>query len=218
MVTRFKRDGKFNILFIATLLLALLVASVGVANAWFVASHRKGLQIIMQLGQMKILLYQEVSGNEILIKTNGDNAKEDDPTYITLEKEEIVPDEENELKLILENDDLGSGTYLRFKFEIYTQQVRYDDAQQKYVKHEVKVPVNVMLGDSIVKSGDYYYYGTVDNEGNLTDSIFFEKTSDDPVRLTLMTGFEVPYSSFDLLEGSETVKLVLNIEGSNVKY
>ena len=219
MVKKFKREsGIINLFTVVTLLLTLLISSIGVAHAWFVTSHEKGLQIIMKLGEMKVSLYQKVAGQDVLIKTNKKNATDDEPSYITLEKEEIIPDETNNLILILENDDIGAGTYLRFKFEIFTQKVKYDEASQKYIKDEINIPLNLICGEGVVKSGDYYYYGIADGEGNLTDSTFFEKTSEDPVRLTLMNGFIVPYSSFNLLEGSETVKLVLTIEGSSVKY
>ena len=213
-----ERFNLINVLLAAVIMLSLFVGSIGVGNAWFIASHNKGIQIVMNLSGMNLSLYQRVGNSEVLLNTNQKNEDSETPSYVTLQNNEILPDVDNNLTLILENSDEGAGTYLRFKLQLIAQGVQYNEEQQKYVKKETVIPINLTLGAGIVESGEYYYYGTADGEGNLTDSTFFEKTEETPARLTLLTTFIVPFSSFQLLEGSETVKLVLSIEGSSVKF
>ena len=215
-----KRD-RFSLIYLlltVVITLSLFVSSVSFVNAWFITSHNKGIQIVINLSDMNLSLYQKFGNVETLLNTNKENVGAETPSYITLSNNEIVPDVENELNLILENSDAGSGIYLRYSLKLIAQGVEFDQQSQRYVKKETIIPIELNLGDGIVENNDYYYYGIVDENGNLTDSTFFEKVGDTAARLTLLTGFTVPYSSFKQMEGSETLKLVLSVEGSNVKF
>ena len=218
MIKRSSKSIPITLMMAAVALLSLLLLSIQVGHAWFTISHYNGIKIMVQLNEMKLELYQTINDQKILINKTKENLNSDEPSYITLEKDWIVADEFNKLELSLVTDDDGAGTYLRYKLEIFAVSVEFNNETSKYEKVETPIDVIVECSESFVKDGNYYCYGTADAEGNLTDSTMFEKTGEEAVEVSLLTGFIVPYSSYMELEGSESVKIILTIEGSDTKY
>ncbi|MBQ8615092.1 MAG: hypothetical protein IJ415_00805 [Clostridia bacterium] len=208
-----KSSISINIISALIILVSLFIGIIGQTNAWFTAEHKNGVQIIVNVGDLKLNLYQKLSGATDLtpVYTYDENNKETttEKKYITLDKK-IIPDEQVDLELILKNEDAGSASmYLRFKFELYARGLEEDtlipttlvgtNPSFNYVE-----PVE---GD--VNSGYYYY-----QDGD--ENILFTKDSS----VSLMTDFVVEYEdlfndSGTLLNiASETLYIKLTIDAS----
>ena len=158
-----KRNSTISINIISALiiLISIFVALVGNVNAWFTAEHKDGIQMIINIGDLKLNLYQRITGQEELneVYTYAENLKDTTTTkkYIDF-KGKVLPDGQNYIELILKNEDQGSAAmYLRFKFELYVRNATKDILIPTTIygvdeKFELK-PAQTGNNDS-----GYYYY------------------------------------------------------------
>ncbi|MBO5954477.1 MAG: hypothetical protein J6Q13_00730 [Clostridia bacterium] len=207
------------------------MGTVGSVNSWFTDTHRNGVQISVEIGDLKLKVYQASLDNEgnivenskVEILTNeinheygtdeieeGQPNTETNPQYIDLGGE-IVPETPVDLVLVLANQDSGSASmFVRFKFEIYVRGLTSDTKIEGVTITGFKTPDATTCG--FVKEDDGYYYYQ-DNEGN---NALFAKNAE----VTMMHNFTVPLSAFldangnMLLTHSETIYIKLLIDGS----
>lgn len=190
---------------------------VGKTNAWFTSMHKDGVQIIVNIGDLKLNLYQKFAENDLrAVYTYKENNKDGatEQKYVSL-SQKIVPDELVGLHLVLKNEDAGSSAmYLRFKFELYARGEDEDvliatsldgvDAHFEYKEYSA--------GD--VNSGFYYYKEST--EKNSKNDQFEQNTTG----INLMTYFKVEFESLVDASGnlinisSETVYIKLTIDAS----
>ena len=199
-----------NILSAIVILLCLFLGAVNPVNAWFTDSHKNGVQIQIEIGDLKLKVFQNnasVAGNEI--STNADNAENNTNKYIELSGE-ITPDNPVNLKLILTNKDSGSASmYVRYKFEVYTRGISADTKLDGVEIAGFVAPTESAKG--VVKDGDYYYY-----RDNTNANALFTKGSE----FTMLQTFKVPFSAFVdvngnmLITNSATIYLKLIVEAS----
>jgi len=191
-----KTNISINVVAVLATLLCLLVFSVGVGNAWFMTTKDREIHLIVNVGELRINLYQVKDGQTKEVYTNAKNSTEATPSFVVISGE-ILPDVSNDLVLKLENTDAGANVYVKFKFNLYA------------CGHEgdTLVSTNLTLGSNIVKDGDYYWYNDGTNNKEFKDGDTIE----------LLTGFTVPFDSFKNFNNSETLKLDLQIEYINVE-
>jgi len=199
-----------NVLSALVILLCLFLGVVSPVNAWFTDSHKNGVQIQIEIGDLKLKVFQNdatIAGNEIY--TNADNAENETAEYIELSGE-IKPDTAVPLKLILTNKDSGSAAmYVRYKFEVYKRGLTTDSLISGVTLGGFVAPNGANKG--IVKEGDYYYYRDSSNANAL-----FTKGSE----VIMMQNFTIPFSAFVdangnmLITNSDTISLKLIIEAS----
>lgn len=211
-----KSSISINIVSAFIILISLLLCVVGDTNAWFTSQHKEGVQIIVNVGDLKLNLYQKISASVTNpVYTYDDNNKDGvtDKKYVSLSGK-IIPDEQVDLELILKNEDKGSSAmYLRFRFELYARGENEDilittklvgtDAHFKYKEYEANN-----------ENSGYYYYKTAAS-GESVNAKFAQNSTG----ISLMTDFVVEYDS--LLDGqnltnisSETVYIKLTIDAS----
>ena len=192
-----QQNISINILAVLVLLFSLLLLSVGVGNAWFTSSQERGIKISVRVDEYNVKLYQlttvEQQENATLVYTYNKNNKNSTSNYINLDYESLVPEEFINLKLKLVNEDNGAGVLLRYSLKLYACGVDEDTL----------IPINITLGSDFLQNEDYCYY---------VDESEVNKTFVKPNETILCTGFKIPYSSFKLLNGGETVRLELLLE------
>ena len=194
-----KQNISLNILLVAVMLLLVLILSIGAGNAWFVTEQNRGYYFSVRVNEFNVLVEQLTNngGSETAteIYTYKKNNIEQTNKYIVL-SQILAPEEEINLKLKLTNKDQGEGVYLRYCLNLYACGVDGDTI----------IPINITCGEDFNKNGNYYYY--VDfNDTN--------KTITKDTATILCTGFSIPYSSFQTLNGGETVKIELVVECAN---
>lgn len=199
-----------NILSAFVILLCLFLGAVNPVNAWFTDSHKNGVQIQVEIGDLKLKVFQNnasVAGNEI--STNADNVENKTNKYIQLSGE-IKPQTPVTLKLILTNKDTGSASmYVRYKFEVYTRAIGGDEKLEGVEIAGFVAPNGETKG--IVKDGDYYYYRDSSNANAL-----FTKGSE----VVMFETFTIPFSAFVdasgnmLITNNATIYLKLIVEAS----
>ena len=212
-MTRKKTSISINLLSVLIILMSVFIGIVGQTNSWFTASHENGVQIIVNVGDLKLNLYQKIGSNENIVYSYAENDKETttEKKYITL-SQAILPDEQVDLQLILKNEDLGSASmYLRFKFELFACGA---DSDRLIPTELIGVDEGFILREEIlndVNSGYYYY-----SEDGTTCGLFKQNTEG----VNLMTDFVVNYEdmfsdSGELLNiASETLYVKLTVDAS----
>ena len=113
-----------NILSVFLILTCLLLALVGPTNAWFTDEHRNGIYINVTVSNLKIKLYQHISGEDVEIYTydkNEENAADNDEStglqFVEVDGR-INQDENVNIQLKLKNEDEGeTSVYIRFRFD-----------------------------------------------------------------------------------------------------
>ena len=189
-----QQNISINILAVLILLLSLLLLSVGVGNAWFTSSQDRGIKISVRVDEYNVKLYQlDIQENSTLIYTYSKNNKNETDNYINLNSDILAPEQFINLKLKLVNEDSGAGVHLRYSLKLYACGVDEDTL----------IPINITLGSDFLQNEDYFYY--VDNQDE-------HKTFAKPNETILCTGFKIPYSSFQLFNGGETIRIELVIE------
>ena len=191
-----KTRNSFSLTIILTMMLlaCLLMVSLGSTGAWFSATGAK-LQFTLNLSGANVYVYQG--------DTKLDASKQ---SYITLEQE-IVPGEEVPLALKLDYDE-ASGSYLRFKFEVFAL---------GQTKTKIPVWLNIVSVDDNqngfqLLSDTYFCYHTYLSE---TETVP-EKITDD---INLISGFIIEESDFaDLQLNGNTIKVVLTVECSDINW
>lgn len=204
-----KNSISINVLSVLVILMSLLLIVVNPVNAWFTDAKQNGIAIEVELGNLNLKLYQNsiADANEIL--TNADNGKATTKKYIAL-NQEIVPDVEVPLNLILANKDQGSASmYVRYKFALYQRGV----SQDKEITTEIiGFTAKTDEAGGFVKNDDGFYYYQ-DKTG--ANTLFIKNAS-----ATLLTHFVVPYSQFMdangniLIKNSETIYIKLIVQAS----
>ena len=198
MVKR-KQNISLNILLVAVMLLLVLTLSIGAGNAWFVTEQNRGLHLSVRVSEFNVLLEQLTNNNgtetATEVYTYKKNNREETNKYVVI-SQMLAPDEEINLKLRLTNKDQGEGVYLRYSLNLYACGVDGDEL----------IPINITAGEDFNKNGNYYYY---------VDSRDVNKTITKDTATILCTGFSIPYSSFQTLNGGETVKIELVVECAN---
>ena len=205
-----------NIVSVLIILVCLLLSIVTPTNAWFSASTNDGVIVSVDIGDLKLKVYQnsvidanEIYSDEINTKFMSDNIDSTQPKYLVLSGE-IIPDEPVDLVLFLANKDLGSTSmYVRFKFEIYVRGVLGDTKLNNVTLINYDVPNGTSCG--FVKDGDYYYYKNISNENALLAK---------GQSVKMMEKFNVPLSCFMNDDGtmvytnSESIYVKLAVEAS----
>lgn len=207
-----------NILTAVVILFSFLLATVGVGHAWFTSENHRGIQIVIDIGQLNLKLYENSIKTENQVFTNNTNESLGSAAnYIDLNGK-LMPDTNIPLNLFLTNEDEGAGVYVRFSLKLVACKVTEDI--------EIPIEITIPTDSNIVKDGNYYYYTVknVDNEGKIyrdsTKDILFEKPEDGIASIKLTESFSIPFSSFENsnIHGGETVKLLLNVEGSSTGF
>ena len=208
-----------NILSVLIILISVFIGVVGSTNAWFTVEQINGVEIIVNVGELKLNLYQrivdpetdEVSTKEIY--TYDQNISAQNKSYVELSGP-IIPGENMALNLYLENKDVASvPMYVRFKFGLYVRGETHDDI----------IPVSLIREDASTigfgqKTGathdDYYYY----QDANQNNVLFDKESSVD-----LMTHFKIDYSEmFEdesmIYTSSDALYIKLTIEASLISW
>ena len=158
-----KRNSTISINIVSALiiLISLFIGVVGYTNAWFSAGHSNGVQILINVGDIKLKLYQlDANDNRRELTNTNIQDGEGETTnkeYIEL-SDSIAPGTPIELKLQLENKEVGSSAmYVRFKFQLFARGLDED----------TEIPVTIASDNSwsstqegfkLNTSDNYYYY------------------------------------------------------------
>lgn len=199
-----KTSISINIVSALIILVSLFIGICGHANAWFTAEHKNGVSIIINVGDIKLKLYQlgTTENEKRELYTNDVNADTNTTTkqYVELNGP-IVPGEQTELKLKLENKEAGSTPmYVRYQFQLFMRGAESD----------IEIPVTI-AGDNSwsetqtgfkYKSDGYYYY--CDTDGNNTKLAY-------NASVMLMNYFAIEYEDVYTSSG-------LNYASSNAVY
>ena len=199
-----------NIVSAFVILLCLLLGVVNPVNAWFTDAHKNGVKIVVDIGDLKLKLYQNSKSTANEIFTNEDNLANSTTQYVTLSGE-IKPDTNVGLTLILSNEDQGSASmFVRYKFELY-RRTQTTDVLLTTNLSGFTAQSGSQKGFKLNTTDGYYYYKNTTGENAL-----FEKNA----TATIMTGFTVPYSAFVDQDGTilaadcDTVYIKLIIDAS----
>lgn len=206
-MTKKRANFSINVISVLIVLISLFIGIVGYTNAWFTSEHNNGVQIVVDVGNLKLTLYQ--GSREVY--SNAQNANETTKSYIQIEDDKrIIPNEKFNLNLTLKNEDQGSTSmYVRFKFELYVRGVADDTLIPTTIEGFVQPTQN---SNGFVYNNDgYYYYKTAG--GAL--AYFAQGTNN----ATLMNGFTVDYSSFinsnyERINTAGSVYIKLIVQGS----
>ena len=204
------KDISINILSVCIILVCLLLSCVGSTNAWFTSEHDQGVEIIANVGDLKLKLYQNINDSDVEILTNQKNAASANKQYVQLNSV-IAPDTDIDIVLKIANEDLGSTSmYLRYKFELFSRGVESDTLIPCEISGYTK-PTEATNGFTYNESEKYYYY--TDNVGN---KALFQKGAS----ALLMESFQVKYSNFIDADGdfklvnSDALYVKLTIDAS----
>jgi len=186
-----------NILSVSIILICLLLSCVGYTNAWFTSNKQDGVKIIVEVGSLKLNLYQNIGGENVRILSNKDDPDANANQYIVLNEDDgISPDEEINVTLIIANDDTASASmYLRYKFEVYIHGTTSDTLLNSTIADYLP---QTEEQKGFAPGGDGYYYYR-DEAGE--NALFKKGTS-----ATIMESFTIPYEEF--IEADGSLKLV----------
>lgn len=214
---KLQKNSQLYILSVMTVLIILSLAVVGITNSWFTSGENKKIEMVINIGQIDIGVYQVKSdGSEVLINTNQANQSSSSPSYVDLTDEtnsrEIIPDQNYTLNLILKNNDEGNQSlYLRYKIELYACNNGEDILLHPTISG-FTVPSAGANGFVYDETDGYYYYRNSAGENQTYNSM-----ADDSIIGT----FSIPYSDFAFTDNYSTIngnnlKLVLTVEGFDV--
>lgn len=183
-----------NVLSVLVILVCLLLTIVTPVNSWFGDYSNNGVIVSVDIGDLKLKLYQnsvadanEVYSNNVNNDYISDNSNQTQPKYLVLNGE-IVAGEPVDLMLILANRDLGSASmYVRFKFEIYVRGASGDTKINGVTLIGYDVPNATVNGFVEDISTGYYYYKNSSGENALLGK---------GQSTTLMKKFQIPLSCF----------------------
>ena len=193
---RKQRSSPIIILSVAIVLMSLFLSVVGFSNSWFAVSmdstDTSGIRVELNISsQLAWNVYQ---------RTDSTDRKLGEDSYIELSGE-IVPDTEYPVTLVLKEEDLSNNTaYLRYKIDFVTH------------NGTTISPVTINLQENeenLVKDDDgYYYYRSNSANAELPKG----------AELILMESFSIPLETFDSLQNSESIKIVLTVEASDTAF
>ena len=218
-----------NVLSVLTILMCLLLCVITPTNSWFMDSHNDGVQILVDVGTLKLKVYQNSvpteselatnpTKNEIFSNVTNSNYETDknedqtentktNPQYISLGGE-IKPDTAVPLTLILANKDEGSASmYVRFKLEVYSRGITADTLLEGVTLSGYNAPLSEgteleSAEGFVFNSADgYYYYQTYTTSTQFSNAnnARFAKGEDE----IMLTSFTVPYSAFVCVEEND---------------
>lgn len=192
------------------IILICLLMPILTTNAWFTAGENQQIQIIVNIENINLNVYQRVNGDTgdgVLIKTFDENDSSTEKSYIDLTDgsgtgvREILPNQSYSLNLTLKNEDTGSASvYVRYKIEMYVNGLT-DTAIQLNISGQT-APNGTTAGFELNSDGYYYYRNSAGNQQYPSQA-----------NLNMLTSFSIPYSEFvnnDI--NADTVKLVVTVE------
>ncbi len=167
----------------------LLALFIGYTSAWFTytSSENRNIYATVHVNNINLKVYQvlpDMSDYSYIDITNGTG------------KLEILPDETYPLRLKLKNEDMGNASLkVKYKIEFFVSDV-------EGVSTDKKLSVNLTgMEDSTLNASDGYYIYKNGAEALGSGNSF-----------VMMTGFSIPYSQFENLNG-DNIKMVVTVEG-----
>lgn len=198
------------------IILACLLFPILKTNAWFTSGDNQQVQIILQISNINLQVYQKLpgeSGEGTLIKTYEENDEEQEKSYINLTDSsnnavrEILPNTEYSLNLTLKNADTGSASvFVRYKIEMFINGETDTLIDLNIIG--ASAPNGATAGFELDSDGYYYYRNSSGNQRYPSQA-----------NLNMLTAFSIPYSEFiDITNdiNADSVKLVVTIEGFDV--
>ena len=198
------------------IILACLLFPILKTNAWFTSGDNQQVQIILQISNINLQVYQKLpgeSGEGTLIKTYEENIEEQEKSYINLTDSsnnvvrEILPNTEYSLNLTLKNGDTGSASvFVRYKIEMFINGETDTLIDLNIIG--ASAPNGATAGFELDSDGYYYYRNSSGNQRYPSQA-----------NLNMLTAFSIPYSEFiDITNdiNADSVKLVVTIEGFDV--
>ncbi len=198
------------------IILACLLFPILKTNAWFTSGDNQQVQIILQISNINLQVYQKLSGESgegTLIKTYEENDEEQETSYINLTDSsnnavrEILPNTEYSLNLTLKNADTGSASvFVRYKIEMFINGETDTLIDLNIIG--ASAPNGATAGFELDSDGYYYYRNSSGNQRYPSQA-----------NLNMLTAFSIPYSEFiDITNNinADSVKLVVTIEGFDV--
>ena len=198
------------------IILACLLFPILKTNAWFTSGDNQQVQIILQISNINLQVYQKLSGESgegTLIKTYEENDEEQEKSYINLTDSsnnvvrEILPNTEYSLNLTLKNADTGSASvFVRYKIEMFINGETDTLIDLNIIG--ASAPNGATAGFELDSDGYYYYRNSSGNQRYPSQA-----------NLNMLTALSIPYSEFiDITNNinADSVKLVVTIEGFDV--
>ena len=198
------------------IILACLLFPILKTNAWFTSGDNQQVQIILEISNINLQVYQKLSGESgegTLIKTYEENDEEQEKSYINLTDSsnnavrEILPNTEYSLNLTLKNGDTGSASvFVRYKIEMFINGETDTLIDLNIIG--ASAPNGATAGFELDSDGYYYYRNSSGNQRYPSQA-----------NLNMLTAFSIPYSEFiDITNNinADSVKLVVTIEGFDV--
>ena len=198
------------------IILACLLFPILKTNAWFTSGDNQQVQIILEISNINLQVYQKLSGESgegTLIKTYEENDEEQEKSYINLTDSsnnavrEILPNTEYSLNLTLKNADTGSASvFVRYKIEMFINGETDTLIDLNIIG--ASAPNGATAGFELDSDGYYYYRNSSGNQRYQSQA-----------NLNMLTAFSIPYSEFiDITNNinADSVKLVVTIEGFDV--
>ena len=212
-----------NIISALIIVLCLFMGAINPTNAWFTSASKNGVQIQLEIGDLKLKVFQNdatVETNEILTNDQNNEYETDknpdetpntdtQPSYVDITGK-IIPGKPVDLVLILANTDQASASmYVRFKFEVFIRGISADTKIENVALTGCTAPAGENGG--FVEDGDYFYYRNTSGS-----NILFAKGT----VATMLQKFTIPDSVFVdnsgnmLITNSQTLYIKLTVEGS----
>lgn len=198
------------------IILACLLFPILKTNAWFTSGDNQQVQIILEISNINLQVYQKLSGESgegTLIKTYEENDEEQEKSYINLTDSsnnvvrEILPNTDYSLNLTLKNADTGSASvFVRYKIEMFINGETDTLIDLNIIG--ASAPNGATAGFELDSDGYYYYRNSSGNQRYPSQA-----------NLNMLTAFSIPYSEFiDITNdiNADSVKLVVTIEGFDV--
>ena len=215
-----KSSISINILSALIILISLFMGVVGNTNAWFTSKHQDGIEIIFNVGDIRLKLYQLQAGEAKREITNLNNVDPDvEKQYIYLEGP-IIPGEVADLNLQLENKEAGSAAmYVRYRFELYARVSTTADITRDELIPTTMVGGNAWsngnAGFKYKESDNYYYY--TNTTGEINEKLPYNETAQ------LMEGFTIDYNyiynggNYKMIS-SDALYIVLTVEAQLANF
>ena len=208
------RSISINILSVLLILISVSICMIGQTNSWFTAETKNGIQIMVDVGELKLAVYQVDPTVDLKTyipkeqdKINHD--QDDTPKYISIKSGEIIPDETIKISLVLANNDTGAAAmYVKYKFELFKRGIEHDEKIDIIIDgYDLNTTAN-----GFVQSGEWYYY-----QNSASQNVELGRGD----QAVLMKSFKIPYSSFVdvetgelLIKNSDTLYVKMTIQAS----
>lgn len=209
-----KSNISINILSALIILISLFIGVVGNTNAWFTSKHQDGIEIIFNVGDIRLKLYQIKAGESDRELTDLNSAEENaEKQYISLSGP-IIPGEENSLTLELRNTEPGSAAmYVRYKFELYARvSTTADVTKDELIPTEMtggNAWSQTAIGFKYNESDGYYYYKATNGTTNV--KLPYNETA--KLMEAFVVDYDYVYNNGNLrLTSSDALYIVLTVD------